>query len=86
MLRRRRDHKVIPVLKSHAPVWLQSETFDVGENIVMFSVVFRDPSKGWVRRRYQYDATTDVLYFMGEVSLSDSEAMIIQHQAQPYIN
>lgn len=82
---KRRDAKVLPHLKQYAPVWLESERELAQSDAVVFNVVFRHPSYGWVSRRYRYDSFNDVLYHQGQRVLDESEALTLQ-AADPFID
>jgi hypothetical protein len=66
----RRDQKVAQHLRQYAPVWLVNETTNAGEETINFNVVFDHSTYGWVSRRYRYDGFNDVLYHLGQNSVS----------------
>jgi hypothetical protein len=76
---------VQPVLARVAPVWLVSEHVLESEDAVLFNLVFRDKTYGWVNRRYRYDGFNDVLYHMGERRVSEVEVLKIQQNTPPYL-
>ncbi|MBN1963629.1 MAG: hypothetical protein JW910_03210 [Anaerolineae bacterium] len=84
-MRKRRDAKVRAHLEQYAPVWLESETFLKEVEAVLFNVVFRHPSYGWVSRRYRYDSFNDVLYYKGQRVL-DEEAVLPLLETEPYLD
>jgi hypothetical protein len=84
-LRKWRDAKVAPHLKQYAPVWLESETIEPDEDVIIFNVVFRHPAYGWVSRRYRYDGFNDVLYYSGQRVITEEAALALQDKA-PYMD
>ena len=86
IIRKNRDAEVIPHLEQYAPVWLVDEGVMPEDDSVVFSVVFQDYPHGWMLRRYQYDGYEDVLYYLGENSISEAEALDIQNKYEPYLN
>lgn len=83
-IRKKRDAKARPHLEQYAPVWLASEQVLDDEDAVLFNVVFRHPSYGWVTRRYRYDAFDDILYYNGQRVLDEAETLDIL-ETEPYI-
>lgn len=84
-IRKKRDAKAIPHLRQYAPVWLEDEQVIAREDAVLFNVVFRHPSYGWVRRRYRYDAFNDVLYYKGQLTLNEADVIAIM-ETEPYVD
>ncbi len=84
-IRKRRDAKVKSHLEQYAPVWMENEQVLENEDAVIFDVVFRHPTYGWVSRRYRYDSFDDVLYYRGQQSLKEDDVLAIQ-ETPPYIN
>lgn len=74
----RRDAKTMPHLEQYAPAWLVDQRMIPEDDAVQFNVVFQHHLYGWVNRRYKYDAFNDVLYHMGQTSLSEENAL--EHQ------
>ena len=72
-MRRARDARLQVVLADHAPVWLIEEAVDPISQTVVSDLLFLD-RRGWVRRRYLYDAEVDVLHFRGDEIVSSEEA------------
>lgn len=79
-----RDAKVRDHLEQYAPVWMVRDTPQPEEESLLFDIVFYHPIEKWVNRRYRYDAFTDVLYYFGQISISEEVALAIQEQP-PYI-
>lgn len=84
-LLQKRDAKAKPHLEQYAPVWLVEQKIIAEDEAVQFNVVFEHNRYGWVNRRYRYDGFNDVLYYKGQVILSEDEALDIQ-QKDPYIS
>ncbi|MBI5669929.1 MAG: hypothetical protein HZC41_18195 [Chloroflexi bacterium] len=84
VLREKRDSKAKPHLEQYAPVWMVHEKVLPKDDAIIFNVVFQHPYYGWVNRRYRYDAFNDVLYYRGQVTLSEAEAVAVQEK-EPYI-
>jgi hypothetical protein len=80
----KRDSKAKPHLEQYAPVWLTTETPVTQDEAIQFSVVFQHKDYGWVNRRYRYDGFNNVLYYRGQIVLSENETLDIQEKA-PYI-
>lgn len=84
-LLQKRDAKAKPHLEQYAPVWLVEQKIIADDEAVQFNVVFEHNRYGWVSRRYRYDGFNNVLYYKGQVILSEDEALDIQ-QKDPYIS
>ncbi len=84
-LLQKRDAKAKPHLAQYAPVWLVDQKFITDDDAVQFNVVFQHSRYGWVNRRYRYDAFNDVLYYKGQVILSEDEALKVEEK-DPYIS
>jgi hypothetical protein len=80
----RRDAKAKPHLEQYAPVWLVEEKIVPQDDAVVFNVVFQHYYYGWVNRRYRYDGFNDVLYYRGQVAISEDQALSTQEKV-PYI-
>jgi hypothetical protein len=83
-MKKARDHKVAHHLTQYAPIWLVDDTPQPDMDSIQFEVVFYHPTYAWVKRRYLYDAFTDVLYQRGQVRIDEDEAIEIQ-ASTPYI-
>src|SRR5687767_13644846 len=81
----RRDEKARDHLTQYAPVWLVNEEFHQDEDAVQFETVFLHSMYGWVRRRYNFDAFNNVLYYLGQVVLPEEEVYELQSKP-PYIS
>jgi hypothetical protein len=75
---RKRDAKAIPHLEQYAPVWIVDEKLIPADDSIQFNVVFRHSRYGWVNRRYRYDIFNDVLYHLGQKTISEEDAVDIQ--------
>jgi hypothetical protein len=84
LMRQLRDAKVHPHLEQYAPVWLVEDTPLPEDEALQFDVVFFHPRYGWVTRRYRFDAFSQVLYHLGERTISEDEALNLTDQ-KPYI-
>ncbi|MFN8451495.1 MAG: hypothetical protein U0521_23645 [Anaerolineae bacterium] len=84
-LLQKRDAKARPHLEQYAPVWLVEQKIIAEDEAVQFNVVFEHNRYGWVSRRYRYDGFNNVLYYKGQVILSEDEALDLQ-QKDPYIS
>ena len=80
----RRDAKSKPHLEQYAPVWIVDEKRVPEDEALLFNVVFQHNRYGWVNRRYKFDGFNQVLYFKGQSSITEDEALKIQAQ-EPYI-
>lgn len=84
-LREKRDEKLKPALEQNAPVYMVSESINLEVPSILFNVLFRHHLYFWVSRRYRYDGFNDVLYFMGQRTVTEAEAVEVQENAEPYI-
>jgi hypothetical protein len=84
VLREKRDHKTISHLEQYAPVWIVNEKIIVKDEAIQFDVVFQHPQYGWVNRRYRYDGFNDVLYYKGQIAVSEKDVLAIQEK-EPYL-
>lgn len=82
---RRRDAKAKPHLDQYAPVWLVDQRIIPEDEAILFEVVFQHNLYGWVRRRYRFDAFNNVLYYKGQTTVPETEAVQIQED-EPYIS
>jgi hypothetical protein len=80
----RRDAKAKPHLEQYAPVWLVDQRIIPEDDAILFDVVFQHNLYGWVRRRYRFDAFNNVLYYRGQTTVPETEAVRIQEN-DPYI-
>ncbi len=81
----RRDVRSLPHLEQYAPVWLVDQRMVLEDDAVLFNVVFQHHLYGWVNRRYKFDAFNDVLYHMGQNSITEDEALDLQ-ESDPWIS
>jgi hypothetical protein len=81
----KRDAKAKPHLDQYAPVWLVEQQIIAADEAVLFDVVFQHNLYGWVRRRYRYDAFNNVLYYKGQILVSEEDMQRIQEE-EPYIS
>ena len=65
-------------------MWLNDQKLIPEDEAVQFNVVFQHNRYGWVSRRYRYDAFNNVLYYKGQVLVSEEEALAIQEKL-PYV-
>lgn len=75
---RRRDEALQRALIDYRPVWLVFNEMEPESKKNVFNVVFRHPRRGWVNRRYLFDAFDEVLYERGEYVISEEKAIDIQ--------
>jgi hypothetical protein len=84
-MRQLRDAKVRGHLEQYAPVWLVDDVPIARDEILRFDVVFLHPRYGWVKRRYRYDAFSDVLYYNGQRLMREEDVLDLLDQ-EPYIS
>ncbi len=60
-------------LRNDELVWMVAERFDAANTFWTFDIARRAADGRWFRQRYRFDGQANVLYFMGESSLSDAE-------------
>ncbi|MEO8607632.1 MAG: hypothetical protein ABI690_07115 [Chloroflexota bacterium] len=80
----KRDSKTKPHLSQYAPVWLEEQQIIPDDEAVLFNVIFEHKDYGWVNRKYRYDGFNNVLYYRGQLSISEEKAVAVQNQ-EPYI-
>jgi hypothetical protein len=80
----KRDTKAKPHLSQYAPVWLAEQQIVTDDEAVLFSVIFEHKDYGWVNRKYRYDGFNNVLYYRGQLSITEDKAVETQNQ-EPYI-
>ena len=63
--------------------WLT--TCRLRDEILRFDVVFLHPRYGWVKRRYRYDAFSDVLYYNGQRLMREEDVLdlLIRSRTSP---
>ncbi len=83
-IRARRDAKVRTHLEQYAPVWLVEENTILKDDAMLFNVVFFHPEYEWVNRRYRFDAFNNVLYYQGQITIREDEALA-HAEKRPYI-
>jgi hypothetical protein len=81
----KRDVKARPHLEQYAPVWLVDEKLLSESDTVQFNVVFQHHLYGWVNRRYRFDGFNNVLYYLGQTTLSEEEVVEKIQQQEPYV-
>lgn len=82
---KKRDSKAKPHLEQYAPVWLATETAIMEDEAIQFSIIFQHKDYGWVNRRYRYDGFNNVLYYRGQIVITEEETLNAQEKA-PYIS
>lgn len=85
VLLQKRDAKAKPHLEQYAPAWLVDQKIIPDDEAVQFNVIFEHNRYGWVSRRYRYDGFNDVLYYKGQVILTEEGALEAQDK-EPYIS
>jgi hypothetical protein len=80
----KRDTKAKPHLNQYAPVWLVNQQIVPDDEAVLFNVVFLHKDYGWINRKYRYDGFNNVLYYRGQLSITEDNAVEIQN-TEPYI-
>ena len=81
---KRRDRQINSVLRHFAPFWLLNDEYRPQEESFLFDLVYPHSEYGWLQASYKYDAFNDVLYHMGEHSISEEESLIVQ-ESDPYL-
>ena len=79
-MRAKRDAKVKPHLEQYAPVWRGEETPLLKDDTLLFNVIFYHPYYGWVNRRYRFDAVNNVLYHQGQITVSETDALVLEEK------
>ncbi|HMO59357.1 MAG TPA: hypothetical protein PKA05_14265 [Roseiflexaceae bacterium] len=64
-------------------VWIAAETFDTAL-VWRIDVVRQGAGGRWVRQRYRYDGQAEVIYYIGERSLSDDEFRSARSAGRPF--
>src|SRR5215213_7093471 len=84
LLLQKRDAKAKPHLEQYAPVWLVDQKIIPEDEAVQFNVIFEHNRYGWVSRRYRYDGFNNVLYYKGQVIVSEDEALTYEEK-EPFV-
>jgi hypothetical protein len=84
VLLQKRDAKAKPHLEQYAPVWMVEQKVIPEDEAVQFNVVFLHNRYGWVNRRYRFDGFNNVLYYKGQIVVSEDDAYNAQEK-EPYI-
>jgi len=84
-LLQKRDTKAKPHLAQYAPVWLVEQKIIPDDEAVQFNVVFEHSRYGWVNRRYRFDGFNNVLYYKGQIVLTEDGALAVQEK-EPYVS
>jgi hypothetical protein len=79
----RLDTKIRPHLGQYAPVWLRTEN-TTENSIIELKATFQHREYGWISRKYQYDTFNNVLYYRGQITLTEGNILATQEQ-EPYI-
>ncbi len=80
----KRDAKAKPHLEQYAPVWMVEQKVIPEDEAVQFNVVFMHNRYGWVNRRYRFDGFNNVLYYKGQIVVSEDDALKVQDK-EPYV-
>src|SRR5215813_9104594 len=83
-LLQKRDAKAKPHLEQYAPVWIVEQKIISEDEAVQFNVVFQHNRYGWVNRRYRFDGFNNVLYYKGQLMVSEEEALTYEDK-DPYV-
>lgn len=81
----KRDAKAVTHLKEYAPVWLVDEKINQFDEMVRFNVIFHHPIYGWVDRSYRYDGFSNILYYLGQATITNNTILSLQEHRM-YIN
>lgn len=84
VLLQKRDAKAKPHLEQYAPVWMVEQKIIPDDEAVQFNVVFLHNRYGWVNRRYRFDAFNNVLYYKGQIVVSENDVLAVQEK-EPYV-
>lgn len=84
VLLQKRDAKAKPHLGQYAPVWMVEQKVIAEDEAVQFNVVFLHNLYGWVNRRYRFDGFNNVLYYKGQIIVSEDDAFNVQDK-EPYV-
>ncbi|WP_298819590.1 hypothetical protein [Chloroflexus sp.] len=63
-------------------VWIESEEYSENDLFWRVTLLCRNASGQWERRRYRYDTLSAALFFMGATPVSDEEAARIRRAAR----
>ncbi|MBX3064812.1 MAG: hypothetical protein U0528_12445 [Anaerolineae bacterium] len=81
----RRQIKIQDSMAEFAPIWLTNDTYNEGEQALVFELIYAHPHDGMIRERFRYDAFNDVLYHKGAQKVTEEEVLAIEDQA-PYVD
>lgn len=62
---------VVKMFRPGELVWLVGETYDTVLGMWQLEILRLGSFARWMHQRYRYDEAADVLYFLGETTLSD---------------
>lgn len=82
---RKRNVKVVMTMQELAPMWIIGEQMRLGDDSVLFNLVYEHPTAGWINERFKFDAFADVLYQMGKKLIPEVELIPIMEQV-PFID
>ncbi|MBL8145126.1 MAG: hypothetical protein JNL34_01965 [Anaerolineae bacterium] len=86
-LKSKRDDKAMPTLDQYAPVYVTDEMIDLEAPAILFDAAFQHNLYGWVSRRYLFDGFNNVLYYKGQVTLSEEQALALEGaSSEPYVS
>lgn len=74
-----RSH-VVKMFRPGELVWLAGETYDADLGMWQLEILRLGSFARWAHQRYRYDEAADVLYFLGETTLSDEEFRVARER------
>jgi hypothetical protein len=76
------DDLLLKVLGHSCPVWIVAEDYLESGPMWRITLVLQEMRSIWVRRRYKYDISCHVLYFVGEQPLEEDDARVLRRQGR----
>jgi hypothetical protein len=73
-----RDRVLALLLKPAETAWLLEERYEAPTSSWILTIVREGPQARWMRQRYRYDSAVDVLFFLGERPVDDSELATVR--------
>jgi len=81
----KRYQKIQAAFTDFAPLWLINDEYHPKVDSFFFNVVYCHPVHGWINQHVRYDTFNDVLYHIGESSVSQ-EALLLLEENDPFVS
>jgi hypothetical protein len=78
-------HRLALTLRRDEQVWMIDERHDTKHDLWYLTILRIGAGGQWARQRYRYEPESDVLYYIGETTLSDDQFRTTRAKAQPFL-